>query len=626
MSRAGRRATLPVGGSSTERGLLHGAMVVRCFNQDGDRRRDFDFARLPGNDDIRRALAAAFAARTAPGAGLTSMNSMLNLFVCVRLFARYLEGLARPLARLPDLTPEHIDGFYDHRRVVSEFTAWAEVGTMKKLLLRAEGLDEALVAKLRTPHPPRARRSTGKNSYSRSEFTRIAEAARGDLRAAAKRIRGNRALLERYRAGTLEDPDRRLELLDFVDRHADIPRHAGRLGTGVGEIRDWWVTGFGTVIEVVGWAHLTGLEAMAGAVLLTVMTGQNSSVVFGTPAAHHRTDGQATDLATAIVDTRKPRRGPRAYSNLVLSQVPDWINIPSDPDEVSARDELHTPFGVYRLLVELAARSRELIGADRLLIAYHGKGGPGHRRGLRAITPAAFLAPWSNHHRIPADDTGPEQSLAPLRVTMSVLRMTYLELHQKPVAHTESTLVNDYLARNRGNLARYRRVVADALAAEVDKARTHAVMTGLTTTDLARAQHDPDGVAAEHGIDAAMLKRMLGGELDTVMNACLDNTHSPHAPAGQPCRASFMQCLDCPCARALPRHLPIQVLVHDRLHARKSEMTPLDWARRFALPHAQLAELINRHDSHDIEDARTDATDTDRDVVQRFLNRELDQR
>ncbi|MGY1943920.1 hypothetical protein [Nocardia asiatica] len=626
MSRAGRRATLPVGGSGTEHGLLGGGMVVRCFNQDGNLRRDFDFARLPGSDEVRRALARAFAARTAPGAGLTSMNSMLNLFVCVRLFARYLDSLARPLSQLPDLTPQHIDEFYDCRRAASEFTAWAETGTVKKLLLRADGLDEALVAKLRTPHPPRARRSTGTSSYSRSEFTRIADAARTDLRAAAKRIRGNRALLEQYRAGTLDDPDRRLELLDFVDRHADVPRHAGRLGTGVRGIPDWWAAGFGTVTEVVGWAHLTGMEAMAGAVLLAVMTGQNSSVVFDTPAAHHRADGQAADLATAIVDTRKPRRGRRAYSNLVLAQVPDWISIPSDPGDVSARDELHTPFGVYRLLVELTARSRELIGADRLLIAYHGKGGRGHRPGLRAITPAAFLPAWSNHHRIPADETGPEQSLAPLKVKMSLLRLTYLELHQKPVAHTESTLVNDYLARNRGNLAQYRQVVADALGAEVDKARTHAVMAGLTTTDLARAQRDPDGVAAEHGIDATTLKRMLNGDLDTVMNACVDNAHSPHAPAGQPCRASFMQCLDCPCARALPRHLPIQVLVHDRLHARKSEMTPLDWTRRFALPHAQLAELISRHDVHDVEQARTDATDADRNVVERFLNRELDQR
>lgn len=89
---------------------------------------------------------------------------------------------------------------------------------------------------------------------------------------------------------------------------------------------------------------------------------------------------------------------------------------------------------------------------------------------------------------------------------------------------------------------------------------------------------------------------MIAGELDTVMAACVAGDNSPHAPARQPCRASFMQCLDCPCARALPGHLPIQVLVHDRLDARRAEMTPLTWARRFALPHAQLADLLARHD------------------------------
>ncbi|MEN8651512.1 hypothetical protein ABCR94_12940 [Streptomyces sp. 21So2-11] len=225
-----------------------------------------------------------------------------------------------------------------------------------------------------------------------------------------------------------------------------------------------------------------------------------------------------------------------------------------------------------------------------------------------------------------ADESAGEDSPLPLRVTLARTRLTYLELHQKPVAHTEQTLATDYLARNRGNLAEYQKVVAAALAEEVDKARVRGVMSVMSKADLIRAHTDAQAVAAELGVDAVILGRMIAGELDTVMNACVDNTNSPHSPASEPCRASFMLCLDCPCARALPRHLPLQVLVHDQLEARRDELTPMQWAQRFALPHTQLADLLARHDVQDIQDARTDATDSDRAVVARFLTRELDLR
>jgi hypothetical protein len=70
----------------------------------------------------------------------------------------------------------------------------------------------------------------------------------------------------------------------------------------------------------------------------------------------------------------------------------------------------------------------------------------------------------------------------------------------------------------------------------------------------------------------------------------------------------------------------LQVLAHDRLAERRAEMTPLQWTQRFALSHAQLADLIAQHDEADVADARANTTDADRAVVTRFLNRELDLR
>jgi hypothetical protein len=151
-----------------------------------------------------------------------------------------------------------------------------ELGTLKTLLLRAEDLPDALTAKLHEANPRYVAGADPKTSYSRAEFKRIADAARADLRTAAARIRANRALLARYRAGELADPDRRLELLDFVDRHGDVPRD-DRKSDQRTDIVEFWVQrgGFGRVIEIVSWLHLTGLEATAAAILLAVMTGEN---------------------------------------------------------------------------------------------------------------------------------------------------------------------------------------------------------------------------------------------------------------------------------------------------------------------------------------------------------------
>jgi hypothetical protein len=313
--------------------------------------------------------------------------------------------------------------------------------------------------------------------------------------------------------------------------------------------------------------------------------------------------------------------------SLALAEVPDWISIPGNPDDIPARDMLHTPFGVYLLLHELTARSRELAGGSRLLVGFSDKGGKGTEGGLRWIGEAdSRIRRWAAQHALMADKPDADGNPVPLRLALGLIRLTYLELHQKPVAHTEQTLATDYLGRNRGNLAEYQKVVAATLKDEVAKARTRGSMALLTEDDLRRAQEAPETVAGEYGVDTTTLKRMISGELDTVMNACAGYRRSPHAPAGQPCAASFMLCLECPCARALPRHLPVQALVHDRLAERRPQVTPLQWAQRFAAPHAQLADILARQGEAAVADARTGATDADRAVVGRFLSRELDLR
>jgi hypothetical protein len=262
-----------------------------------------------------------------------------------------------------------------------------------------------------------------------------------------------------------------------------------------------------------------------------------------------------------------------------------------------------------------------------LLIGYCERGGRGVGRGLRPLAVHGnTFAILGRSYGLMADTPGAGGNPVPLPLRLSLLRLTYIELHQKPVAHTQRTAATQYLARNRGNITKYRQVVAETLTCEAAKARARGTVTTMPARAVKRARSDPEAVAARYGLDPVILKRMIAGELDTVMVSCIDHTGGPYAPPGQPCTASFMLCLGCECARGLPHHLPAQVLVHDALAQRREQMDPLQWAQRFALPHAQLTDLLGQHDETALADARRDATDADRAMVDRFLRRELDLR
>ena len=219
---------------------------------------------------------------------------MRSSYRAARLFCEYLATLPGAPAEVSDLAPRHIDGFLQYRRDAAGSVS-ENMRILKLLLRHVEGISEEFTAKLHEPNP-RYVRASQKTSYTREEFKCIAEAARSDLRIAAQRIRNNRQLLERYRANDIDDQDRRLELLDFVDQQGDVPRYGYTNRWGQQVIKAWVQRGgFGTVTEIVGWAHLSCMEVTAGAILLGVMTGQNRSVILDTPAAHHRADGHIAE-------------------------------------------------------------------------------------------------------------------------------------------------------------------------------------------------------------------------------------------------------------------------------------------------------------------------------------------
>ncbi len=86
--------------------------MVRCFAEDGSEFRDYRFDRLPLAEGLRRGLARAFSRRTAPGAGLASLESTHHAYRQAVVIRRcYLSCLAWPPRELAHLVPEHLDGF-----------------------------------------------------------------------------------------------------------------------------------------------------------------------------------------------------------------------------------------------------------------------------------------------------------------------------------------------------------------------------------------------------------------------------------------------------------------------------------------------------------------------------------
>ncbi|MFI9365863.1 hypothetical protein ACIG5E_33150 [Kitasatospora sp. NPDC053057] len=624
----GRPAALPAPGYQAPDRLVldEGRCTVTFTSEDGRVSQDYDFTCMPVDRELQVAFARAFDRRTGPSGTCKSVSSANGCYYGLRTFAQCLSGLPFPPSRPDQLRPAHLESY--RTKYAGQRTLAQRLGGVKRTLRAVEGTDDAFTSALRSGGITRDR-APKVSSYSPEEFRRIMTAARSEARATAARIREHRELVEQWRSGTI---DRELDserwqlgqLLDHVETTGDVPRMHRSNGNSYlpYDLAKRW-----TVRDLIPMVLLTWRDAMPFLVLLVGLTGQNGGTIIDAPAAVHRPDGGVGGTANGIVELVKPRRGHRSHMPVVLADLPDWLSTGERDEEtgpsLSTRDELHTPLGVFLLTRELTEPVRRITGSDRLM-AVRG------RKGFRVGRPSGAgllgtaVAAWSR--RAGLTSISPTGSAMPREgeVSLPRLRLTVLEQRQQAIAHTDQVLANEYLGRDRGNITAYQQLVARVLDDQVVRARASALMPVLTAADLELARERPGDVAARYGVDIPVLKRMLAGDLDTVLGACTDHRGGSHAPPGQPCRASFMRCLDCPCARATPQHLTVQILVLDGLDSHRAEMPPARWAQRFALPHAQLAELVSRHPPAAVTHARDEATSADRRLAERFLARELD--
>ncbi len=614
---SGRAASLPRPGYQVPERVFFGPREcrVRCFPERGGDPVHVDLSILPVARELREWMALAVAGATGPDGTRRTASSALDTASILLRFCRYLAGLNHPPRTPAQLRAVHVDGFV----LAGGKSLHRDLPSLRSILRHAPNAPAEFWARLAQARVPKSGERV--RSYSEAEFARITASAKADLRAAAARIGTGRAHLAAWRDGLIDqdaDPDRWQEgyVLDYADRHGDVPR---RVSNGRADAA-FVVTRHGGAPAMMAKLFPTTQDIGAAAVLLICLTGQNYSTIAALTTEHSRPDGHAGGPASALVEMVKPRRGGRrAFMDVALQGAG------SAPDE---RIEVDTPFGVFNLMLDLSARAREFAASESLFAHYNSTIGRGKTgSGFRPGPPRPILQLWGYAAGLVCDEPDPVTA-EPVRLHIDGrrLRLTWLEIQQKPVAHTEATLANEYLARNRGNLDEYRRVVAKALDEQVEAARARPPIPQLVEQDLVLAERDPETVAARYGISAQTLLELIGRRRDTVLAGCTDHTAGPFTAPGKPCQASFLLCLSCPCARALPSHLPVQVLVHDALAERREAMTPMRWAQRFAGPFTRLCDLLARFPQAAVADARAHATETDRALAQRFLNRELDQR
>lgn len=398
-------------------------------------------------------------------------------------------------------------------------------------------------------------------------------------------------------------------VLHHLALFGDVPRYTSGASRGHSSIRG--------ATEVFSSLFPTASEVAALAVLFQCLTGQNLSTICNLTTRYSRADGAAQG-ETKVLITRgsKPRRGPRkAEMDISLTSIPTWIEPRQFEEE---KDDYSSAFGLYMIAEELCRRARRFASTDALLVGHWNQPRSSTTNGLgfRQVTDTSCTSLWKGW----TDKDGKRQ-----RVDSKRFRRTFLELHQRPVAHTADTLADTYLSRDAGSLAANQRVVQDVLEAEVERITSGRIALALTTSDVEQAATDANGVAQRFGIPVEKLRPLLEGRLDTVATSCIDNRNGPITEPGKPCTASFLLCLGCANARSEPRQIPIQALLRQRLEALRDELPPQRWQQLYGTAVEQLDDLLKQQ-RVDVAAAASRTTSEDAALVEALLGGRLDLR
>ncbi|MFI9585919.1 hypothetical protein ACIHCQ_29690 [Streptomyces sp. NPDC052236] len=618
MSRGGRRANLPSASwQPPQLGVVPeaGGTLVRFLAESGEQSKTYDFSICEVAPELQQWLARCLSRRI--GTARTPVKRLTaadDHFGALRGFARVLSR-QQPVPTCPqELAGMHIRAFVEHyddqpKRQHSAFKQ------LRSVLRNDPELPEAARQALfdvRVKEPEVIR----PGAYADDDWQAIMTAARRDIRLARERIEVGQRLLARWRGG---DPvlsrqeAERGALLDIFDCTGDLPRQAGGKGNHTN-----------AVLRAGGFHHLaaslclTRPEATAFCLLLTALTQENFGTIAAWPAAHFHPEGAQEDERVVLVEESKPRRGPeREHMIAALEHLPDAVAelLGAAADESRL---MRSPLRLYLLLLSFTELPRRHGGTSAAFAVLNQRG---ERWGVGVR--AGDARNWARSHGFPA-----ARHATPGRpgVDTDRIRQTALERRRHPVAHSRHTHNDIYLKGSSTVRADSRKVVGAALRQEVAKARVVQSVPVFTAEFVAWARENLGEAAAQAGLEPRTLKDLLDAQRDTAAVACVDHLASPVAEPGQPCTASFLQCLTCENARALPHHLPVQMAARDGILQRRPHLDPPVWHARFRAPLQQLEGIIDHFTEAEHRQAQDDLTADQQRLVDDLLDGRLDLR
>ena len=200
----------------------------------------------------------------------------------------------------------------------------------------------------------------------------------------------------------------------------------------------------------------------------------------------------------------------------------------------------------------------------------------------------------------------------PLQVSLRRLRRTVQVLiRREPAQNSQQVHESAYVLRDPAALPEAEQVTAQGLTDAVSHARATMKMRMLLDAG-------PGQLAAGA---AGQQQALADGALDTATGACLDFTNSPFGPPGQPCTASFLDCLACSNAVATRRHLPRLAWLHRALDELRATAPPATWERDWQAHFLRLATLLEDNTTAaERQAAARAASDADRELIAGLLS------
>lgn len=574
--------------------INYDVQTVIFVSEDAEEAHTFRFAHLPVSAELIALLMRSFARATSATGTRKTLPSAKTTFSVLSRFARLIAESPVAVSSPKELDSRHVGllGLAGERR------RYKMVSTLRSALRGDPELSESFMAALfqqvRQPAP-----TSSTAAYNAGEYRQIMDEARRRVRGAIARTR---ALRDRLESTPESEYDERLRMLAALRATGSVEQILDAKGMRAKDrprIR----------MPLIRELFPSRAEVAALVVLIVGTTGQNPSTVARLSAEHMRsTDGDNDSGDVIFTRTSKPRRGP--YSSEMTAAFQNGGIDEFTGEYTQQRDDLRSEAGLYRIALELCEDLRNIATGTRLLYSLSGQGSLLEIVPFSPLHAGAFLI-----YEVNGGST---------RVRLSSVRQHHLELAQRPVDHTESTLASRYLRRDPAALPEYQEVVSRTLNDLVREARAGNQVRLMSDEDLIEASADLEGLAKRLGLTLEAIERVVAGASDTVATACSDPTKTPYEMDGRGyCTASFLLCLGCPCAVSEPRHHPIQALLWQMLDDRRQELLPEEWNAQYGEAFTQLTDLLDVQ-SVNVPDASKLVSGTDRRLIESLLEGRLE--